>query len=218
MRYALFDWDGTLVDSMPFWYALPERYCKEKGVSYDPALQHIIGTMTMVQAADALTKLLALDQPPETTFEEFKRIVRKAYWEEIPLKPGVLDTLRAFHEAGVRMGIASASDKELITCTLPRLGLDGLVDVVCTCTDPGDGRGKEDSPEVYRECLRRLGGDPALPEQAVIFDDALFAARTAAAAGFTVAGVYEPTGARQDELEQVCRYYFRSADEWRTLL
>ena len=42
--------------------------------------------------------------------------------------------------------------------------------------------------------------------------------RTAAAAGFTVAGVYEPTGARQDELEQVCRYYFRSADEWRTLL
>ena len=85
MRYALFDWDGTLVDSMPFWYALPERYCKEKGVSYDPALQHIIGTMTMVQAADALTKLLALDQPPETTFEEFKRIVRKAYWEEIPL-------------------------------------------------------------------------------------------------------------------------------------
>ena len=218
MRYALFDWDGTLVDSMPFWYGLPERYCRDKGVAYFPEVGRVIGSYTMVQAAEAMTRMLPLNQTPQQTFEELKQIVRKAYWEEIPLKPGVLDTLCAFHDAGVRMGIASASDKELITCTLPRLGIEGFIDVVCTCTDTGDGRGKEDSPEVYRECLRRLGGNPSSPEQAVIFDDALFAARTAAAAGFTVAGVYEPTNARQDELKQVCRYYFRGADEWRALV
>ena len=218
MKYALFDWDGTLVDSMPFWYDLPERYCREKGVDYFPEVGQVIGSYTMVQAAEAMTRMLPLGQTPEQTFAELKQIVRQAYWEEIPLKPGVLDTLRAFHEAGIRMGIASASDKELITHTLPRLGLAGYIGVVCTCTDTGDGRGKEESPEVYRECLRQLGGSDAAMADTVIFDDALFAARTATASGFTVAGVCEPTNKRQEELKQVCRYYFCSAAEWKTLL
>lgn len=217
LRYALFDWDGTLVDSMPFWYAVPERYCREKGVAYFPELDEVIGSMTMAQAAEAATRLLHLDQTPEQTFEEMKQMVRTAYGEEIPLKPGVLDTVKVFHKAGVRMGIASASDAELIRTTLPRLGLEEYIGAICTCTETGDGRNKEESPAVYEECLRRLGG--ADRSQAVIFDDALFAARTAVAAGFTVAGVYEATApGNQEELRRICRYYFKNAAEWRTLL
>lgn len=217
LKYALFDWDGTLVDSMPFWYAVPERYCREKGVAYFPELAEVIGSMTLAQAAEAATRLLHLDQTPAQTFEEMKELVRTAYGQEIPLKSGVLDTVKAFHKAGVRMGIASASDAELIRTTLPRLGLDGYIDAVCTCTETGDGRNKEESPAVYEACLGRLGGLDR--SQAVIFDDALFAARTAAAAGFTVAGVYEATApGTQEELRQVCRYYFKDATEWRTLL
>ena len=217
LKYALFDWDGTLVDSMPFWNAVPERYCAEKGVAYPAELQNIIGSLTMVQAAEAATRLLHLPQSPAQTFDEMKQMVRRAYGTDIPLKPGVLDTVQAFHKAGVRMGIASASDADLIRTTLPRLGLDGYIDAICTCTESGDGKNKEESPAVYEECLRRLGGDDR--SQAVIFDDALFAARTATAAGFTVAGVYEATSpGTQEELRRVCRYYFKNAAEWRMLL
>ena len=214
---ALLDWDGTLVDSMPFWYAVPQRYCREKGVAYFPQLGEVIGSMTMAQAAVAATDMLHLDQTPAQTLEEMKQMVRRAYGEEIPLKPGVLDTVRAFHAAGVRLGIASASDTELIRTTLPRLGLAPYIDAVCTCTDTGDGRNKEESPAVYEECLRRLGGSDRT--QAVIFDDALFAARTALAAGFRVAGVFESTAPDdQAELQRICTYYFRNATKWRTLL
>lgn len=218
MKYALFDWDGTLVDSMPFWHALPKRYCEQKGAAWYPELDQVIGAYTMVQAAQAITRMLKLEQTPQQTFAELKEMVRRAYWEEIPLKPGVADTLAAFQRAGVKMGIASASDRELIVSTLPRLGIDDYISVVRTCTDTGNGRGKDESPEVYRGCLRDLGGNPDEPGDAVIFDDALFAARTATAAGFTVAGVFEQSNPRQEELRKACRYYFVNAAEWRTLL
>ena len=77
-----------------------------------------------------------------------------------------------------------------------RTGLGQYFSAVFTCTEVGAGKGR---PDVYEAALSALGTPR---ENTWVFEDSLFAMRTAKAAGFPVAGVYD---AAQDEVQQEVR-------------
>ena len=107
------------------------------------------------------------------------------------------------------MYVATATDRHLAQAALRHAGIDGYFRGIVTSADVA--RGKEESPEIYERAMRRLQSNK---KDTVIFEDALHAVRTAKAAGFRVAAVYDPAAEDdQAELRQLADYYIRSFDE-----
>ena len=214
LKYAVFDLDGTLTDSMYIWRWLSPAYCRRKGLEPREDLIECIDAMSLPEAAAYLIQTYSLAQTVEETCREFEGMLYEEYAQRVQLKKGVREALERFSKAGVKMAVASASEKGPIQAALTRLGVWGLFCCCHTCTEAGAGK---ESPQVFWLCQKDLGAGS--PPEVTVFEDSLYAAVTAQTAGFQVAGVWDPTSAdKEAPMRQVCRYYFMTAEEWGSLL
>lgn len=182
-KFAIFDMDGTLVDSMIFWKNLASEYLYSKGVKSIPAdLLEQIKPMTMPESAALFRTEFGLNGDPEA---EMNAMMDDHYRRDISLKPGVFEYLHMPSRKGVKMCVASATAEHLMASCLGRLGVLPCFDFLLSCETVGAGKG---SPAVYLEAAHRLGADPA---ETAVYEDALYAVETAKNAGFYVVGVYD---------------------------
>ena len=186
-RFAIFDMDGTLIDSMAFWKNLATEYLNAKGVAKIPAdILEQIKPMTMSESAALFKQEFGLTGDPEA---EMNAMMDAHYRNDIPLKPGVREYLENLHRQGVRMCVASATAEQLMEACLTRLGVRDYFEFLLSCETVGAGKR---SPLVYHEAARRLG---AAPREIAVYEDALYAVQTAKTAGFHVVGVYDDSAA-----------------------
>ena len=184
--FAMFDMDGTLVDSMAYWQRLGREFLRSKGVTGDiEELLERIKPMTMTESAALFASECGIPGTPEAIAAEMNAVMDRHYRQDIPMKAGVLAYLENLRAKGVRMCVASATAEELMASCLGRLGAADCFDFLLSCESVGAGK---DRPQVYFEAARRLG---AAPEDTAVYEDALYAARTAKAAGFYLVGVYD---------------------------
>jgi beta-phosphoglucomutase-like phosphatase (HAD superfamily) len=101
------------------------------------------------------------------------------------------------------MCVATVTDRYLVEETLERLGIRHYFSEIFTCAEVGFGK---DKPIIYRKALKHFG---TTKEETCIFEDALFALKTAKADGFTTVGVYDRHENRQNELQSLADYYIR---------
>ena len=185
-RFAIFDMDGTLIDSMGYWHALAEEYLRAKGVEDIPAdLPQRIETMTMTESAALFRREFGLSATAETLAAEMNAMMEEHYRRDIPLKGDILRELGRLQGRGIRMCVASATAGHLIEACLSRLGVRSFFDFLLSCEEVGAGK---DRPDIYLTAAARLGAEPG---DIAVYEDALYAARTAKAAGFYVVGVPE---------------------------
>lgn len=185
-RFCIFDMDGTLVDSMPFWKALGRDYLEALGLHPTAEQLAPIGPMTMLEAAEYLMELFHIPGPPERIIGEMEAVMEHHYRTDVPLKPGVKEYLERLKASGARLCVATATAEPLSHACLTRLGVDGLFEFILSCETLGVGKSR---PDVYLEAARRLGAEPG---EIAVFEDALYAARTAKEAGFYTVAVAEP--------------------------
>ena len=186
MKGIIFDFDGTLVDSMPMWDSLDRRFLTEHGITPPPGLSDTVKSMTIPQACAYYAEHFPVHMTAEEIAEGVIGLALRLYREEIPLKPGAEHLLRSLAARGIPFGAASANAGILLDTALERFGLTELF--AFRLTPDGHLRGKE-FPDLYlagAECLH------AKPEEIVVFEDALYAAKTAKRAGFYTFGIYEP--------------------------
>ena len=182
-KFAIFDMDGTLVDSMGFWKDLATEYLRSKGVQEIPAdILEQIKPMTMSESAALFRSEFGLSGDIEA---EMNAMMDDHYRRDIPLKPGVSAYLRNLREQGVRMCVASATAEPLMAACLSRLGVLPCFDFLLSCESVGVGK---NSPPVFLEAIRRLGAEVS---ETAVYEDALYAVRTAKNAGFHVVGVFD---------------------------
>ena len=182
-KYAIFDMDGTLIDSMGFWKNLAAEYLTAKGVAEIPAqILEQIKPMTMSESAALFKREFGLTGDVEA---EMNAMMEDHYRTDIPLKPGVREYLENLHRQGVRMCVASATAEHLMESCLTRLGVRQYFEFLLSCETVGAGKR---SPLVYQEADRRLG---AAPGETAVYEDALYAVQTARNAGYYVVGVYD---------------------------
>ena len=182
-RFAIFDMDGTLIDSMVFWKNLATEYLTSKGILQIPAdILEQIKPMTMSESAALFRREFGLTGDVEAQMNE---MMEDHYRNDIPLKPGVWEYLENLHRQGVRMCVASATAEHLMESCLTRLGVRQYFEFLLSCETVGAGKR---SPLVYQEAARRLG---AVPGQIAVYEDALYAVQTAKAVGFHLMGVYD---------------------------
>lgn len=200
--FAIFDMDGTLVDSMGYWRDLAREYLSLHGISApDPELMERIKPMTTLQSSALFIREFGLPGTPETVAGEINDMMDRHYRTDIPLKKGVqayLDKLRA---QGVRMCVASATAPHLIEACLSRLGILEYFEFLISCDQVGQGK---DRPDVYHAAADRLG---ATPEQIAVYEDALSAAQTAKSAGYYLVAVYDGNGQPWEALKALADEY-----------
>lgn len=184
--FAIFDMDGTLIDSMGIWNHLAQEYLAGMGISEvsDEVLQ-TIAPMTISESADFFTRYYHLGISPQQVEEQMNAVMDRHYREDIPLKAGVKNYLQEQKAQGVRMCVASATAMPLMQACLQRLGVLSLFEFLLSCEELCTSKRE---PLIYLEAARRLGAEP---EQTAVYEDALYALRTAKQAGFFTVGVYD---------------------------
>ena len=170
-NFAIFDMDGTLIDSMFFWKNLASEYLESKGIKQIPEdILERIKPMTMSESAALFQREFGLIGDPEA---QMNAMMDAHYRRDIPLKTGVSAYLEALCHKGVSMCVASATAEDLMDACLTRLGVAHYFSFLLSCETIGVGKSR---PDVYFEAAKRLG---AQPEDIAVFEDALYAANTA---------------------------------------
>lgn len=202
LRGAVFDADGTLLDSTAMWASIGERYLARLGIQAEPGLGKKLFPLSLPDAANYLIQTYGLTQTPRELADGVNEMVGEFYATEVQLKPGVLDFLRALKAKQIPMTVATATERVAIEKGLRHTGIAHFFQGIFTCTEVGVGK---EAPDVYLAAAARLGADP---RDTWVFEDALHGAQTAKAAGFQVAAVYDPVSERHREaLGQVADLY-----------
>ncbi|MCQ4636872.1 HAD family phosphatase [Anaerovorax odorimutans] len=202
---AIFDMDGTLTDSMYIWDTTGITYLRQQGKEPEPGLRDRLRPLSLVQAAELFQKEYGIGQTVDEILEAFNDIVEEEYRTNVKLKPGAEEVLKLLKEHGIAMTVASSSPREIVVMVLERLGIAAYFSHIVTCGDVGRGK---DQPDVYDRAAELMGTQRA---ETLVFEDALHAVKTAAAAGYYVVGVYdESEGVNEDQIEVLCSRYVKS--------
>lgn len=183
--FAIFDMDGTLIDSMPYWGTLGAEYLGRRGAQMTDDLRQRIKPMTMTESAALFIREFDLPGTPESVAAEMNDMMDEHYRADIPLKPGVKEYLVSLRKKGVTLCVASATAEHLMERCLTRLGVRENFEFLLSCESVGAGK---DRPDVYFAAARRLGAGAG---ECAVYEDAIYAAKTAKEAGFYVVGVYD---------------------------
>lgn len=200
IRGAIFDVDGTLLDSMHLWDTIGETYLRSIGYEPRENLNETFKNMSLYQAACYYRSGYGVTLSVDEIMDGVNAMIRDEYRYRIRPKPGIPEFLDRLKEKGVRMCIATATDEPLIADALTRCGIASCFTEIFTCSGIGHGK---DEPQIYRAALRHLG---VKKEEVIVFEDALYAARTAKADGFLVAAVRDAHERDQDALNALADY------------
>lgn len=192
-KHWLFDFDGTLVDSMPHWSACMVGELDDHGISYPENIVNIITPLGTAGTAKYFKKI-GLDIPLEQIGEEIFTKLVPIYRDVVPVKPHVIDCLKKMRDLGYNLHILTASPHAFLDPCLERLGMFDLFDNVWSSDDFGTGK---TDPGIYLAVAERLGVSVA---DVTFLDDNINADKTAKSAGVQVIAVYDETS-REDEAE-----------------
>jgi HAD superfamily hydrolase (TIGR01509 family) len=207
MKTYLFDFDGTLVDSMPIWSAVMKKILDETNTPYG---SDIIKTITPLGAVGTAKYFIELGSPLsiDEILAKMSENLTREYTENVPAKEGVVETLRKLKARGDSVSVLTASPHTSLDPCLKRLEIFDLFDFVWSCDDFGTGKS---NPDIYRQAAKRLG---KTVDEVIFIDDNLGADKTAKSAGMTVYGIYDKSSAEyEEEMKKATDRYIYSLKE-----
>ena len=165
MRGAIFDVDGTLLDSMQVWWDVVVDFFKEHGVElpYEEAKEY--KEMTMKESIPTIKNRLNLDLSFEELSNTFMHMGLKQYETTVPLKKGADKYLKKLHNSGIKIAIATSGYEELCKTAFTRLGVWNYIDACAFSSEVGVNKS---NPDVYLLAAKRIG---IPPEECTVFED-----------------------------------------------
>lgn len=204
----LFDFDGTLVDSMPTYVSAMLRILDENKIPYDNSIIKIITPLGLNGTAAYYIDQLGVNMTREQLICVMKEYMLDAYFHTIPAKPNVPEVLKALKTRGASLNVLTASPHITLDACLKRLGLWELFDNVWSCDDFATTKA---DPQIYVMAAERL---QTSVDRVLFLDDNLNADTTAKAAGMPVCGVYDDSSKDYvDQIKAVTDYYIYDFQE-----
>lgn len=212
-KAAIFDMDGTLVDSLSFWGIfwsdMGERYKGDKKFRPSEEDDKRVRTMLFSDACTFLYEKYGFGESADDLLLGGEDYMRNFYEQKVFAKPGVIEFLEKLKDDGVKMCIASATQPGLISVALEHTGLKKYFSKVISCTDVGAGK---DKPDVFLAAAEYLGENVS---DVCVFEDSLVALETAAKAGFKTVGIYDKYNFGHDKMKEFVDEFI---DDGETLL
>ena len=207
MNIFLFDFDGTLVNSMPTYVSSMLRILDENGVAYTEDIVKTITPLGLSKTADYFISL-GIPKTKDQLLQIMGEYMLDAYLYRIPAKPHVVETLHQLKASGAKLNVLTASPHVTLDPCLKRLQMYDLFENVWSCEDFSTTKA---DPEIYKMAAERLG---ASVEDVLFLDDNLNADKTAKSAGMLVCGVYDDSSKDDtEEMKQVSDYYIYDFSE-----
>lgn len=205
IKYAIFDADGTLLDSMHIWDTVDGAFLMMRGIF--PKEDRIFHKYGYFNAVNHIIEEYGVNLTPDEIRVEIMKILRYYYDNVATAKEGVRDFLQALKDNGVHCVVATATDRSIMVPTLRRLGLLDYFDEVFSTKDTGISK---HDPHIYNLARDFLGAD----EDLFIFEDAAYAIDTAVKAGYRIIAVEDYSAENEREhIKEVSDYYVTSYSE-----
>jgi HAD superfamily hydrolase (TIGR01509 family) len=193
IKYALFDMDGTLTDTMDYWYTCIPEYLSKTGTFLTEEQQRAINSKGI---ADALAYVRSLGLSPSAdaiTKEDVARVLLRHYEQDAVAKPGVLAFLDGLRARGVKMGVATLTPEPLARACLARTGLLSYFSFVFGGDAYPEGKTE---PRIFLDAAKEFG---CAPVEMVLFEDSYYSIKTAREIGIPVVGVADKYQAHERE-------------------
>ena len=204
IKGAIFDLDGTILDSMFIWDTIGEDYLRSLGIEPKEILKETFKTFTLEQAAEYYRENYGVTLSVDEIIDSVNKMVERYYAETVKLKPDIEVFLEKIKAKGIKMCIATVTDKPLVETALNRLGIRNYFSEIFTCAAVGYSK---EEPHIYREAQKHLNTEKG---ETVVFEDALHALKTAKADGFVTVGVFDIHEENQEELERMADCYIQN--------
>lgn len=204
-KAAVFDMDGTLLDTMYIWRHLAPEYLRKHNVTPPPELEAKMTIMGMAQAANFLISEFGIKESAEALHNEMVEILADYYRHHSVFKPGTEEFLQKLQAKNVPTIILSATPLELVQIAMEKLdaakyfshGLLSCSTIKCA----------KNKPEAFFIAAETLGTPP---EDTIIFEDAWYAASTAKAAGFPLCVMHDIYDLHPAEMQEIADWYIHN--------
>lgn len=208
IKAAIFDLDGTLIDSMWVWEKIDKEYLKEKGHAVPPDIKDKITHLSFEQTAIYFKETFNLEDSIETIANDWNSMAYKYYSEDVTLKNGVIDLLERLKSSGIKIGLATSSSVPLLEAALKNNNIYSYFDSITTTDEVSRGK---DNPDIYLLSAKKLGVDPS---HCVVFEDILPAILGAKAANMKTIAVYDKSSEdSKDDLIKIADKYITDFSE-----
>ncbi len=207
-RAAIFDLDGTLVDSMWMWKDIDIEYLGRYGYGLPENLQREIEGMSYTETAVYFKETFQIPESLEQIKRTWYEMAREKYAKEVPFKPGAPAFLERMASRGVPMGIATSNGRELVDAVSASLGLKNYISVISTACDVNKGK---PAPDIYLHVARQLQVPPC---DCLVFEDVPMGILAGKNAGMEVCAVEDAASYKQDiQKRKLADYYIRDYQE-----
>jgi 16S rRNA pseudouridine516 synthase len=205
---AIFDMDGTLMDSMWMWKDIDIEYLNRFGIELPPDLQHKIEGMSLPETAVYFQKRFGIRDSVEKMESDWNQMAMEFYQTRVELKKGARELLDAMKARGMKLGIATSNSLPLTRAALCANGVEDMFDTVRSAAEVAHGK---PSPDIYLSVAQEW---EMRAEDLIVFEDIPMGALAGKRAGMEVVAVEDPWAAsRREELKTIADYYMHDFTE-----
>ena len=209
IQYAIFDVDGTLLDSMSIWEEATEQLLRKKGIVPEDGLIDTIMHMSMEEGSAYVKEKYQMPETAEEILTGIVEFVEKFYREKAGFKKDVRVLLDELKKRNVKMVVATSGSAELAGAALERLGVRDYFLRIFSCGEVGAGKTR---PDIFLKAAETLG---STPEETWVFEDAVHAVRTAKRCGFKVTAIYDESSKKDwEEIRSLGDVVLEEADSY----
>ncbi|MBQ7700601.1 MAG: thiamine diphosphokinase [Clostridia bacterium] len=185
IKCAVFDADGTLIDSMGVWVDADKEYLSKKDREFDPETYKKFNNMTFAESISYVKRHYGFEDTEEQIKADILKIVGEKYENDVKAKDGVARLLQRLADVGIKMAVATANDKELVCRALYKNGLFDYFSHIITCDETGCGK---NDAAVFIHTAKLLGYDPS---ETLVVEDSEQYVKAARDAGFLAVHIDE---------------------------
>lgn len=204
---AIFDFDGTLFDSMHVWKGIRYKFFERIGLKLTKEDEEIFKGLYLSESIPLAIERFNLNKTAEDLMNELFAYIKELYLVDAVPKNDIIDFLERLKEKGVKMGIATATGESALIALLEKFDMLHYFSAIYSTFTVGAAKTE---PKVYDVVLDAIGTDK---ETTWVFEDALYAATTAKANGYNVVGIYDRSEPNTDELKELVDIYIHNYSE-----